>query len=209
MPKKNSPKPSPRRQLNHELMVKTILETARAIMREEGVAALSMQELARRLNMRAPSLYHYFSGKAEIYDALFRLGFTLYGEQMQAATQNAQNWPEELRLSFEAYMKFALQNPDLYQLCFERPVPGFVPSKASLQVSLNLLQSGYARGGRLREVIDTNLSTEQITDLLIAMMHGLTALHLANEPHLPLGQGRFGSLIPAALSVLNKAWSKS
>lgn len=210
MAKKNPAKraSSTRRQLNHELMVKTILETARAIMREEGVAALSMQELARRLNMRAPSLYHYFSGKMEIYDALFKLGFTLYGEQMQAATQNAQNWPEELRLSFEAYMKFALQNPDLYQLCFERPVPGFVPSQASLQVSLNLLQSGYARGGRLREVIDTNLSTEQITDLLIAMMHGLTALHLANEPHLPLGQGRFGSLIPAALNVLNKAWSK-
>lgn len=211
MPKKPSPRytPSPRRQRNHELMVTTILETARAIMREEGVAALSMQELARRLEMRAPSLYHYFSSKLEIYDALFRLGFTLYGEQMQAATQNAQTWQEEIQLSFEAYLTFALQNPELYQLCFERPVPGFVPSKASLQVSLDLLQNGYARGARLRQAIDTDLTAKQVIDLLIAMMHGLTALHLANEPHLPLGQGRFGSLIPAALSVLNKAWSKS
>jgi len=190
-------------------MVATILETARVIMREEGVAALSMQELARRLEMRAPSLYHYFSSKLEIYDALFKLGFTLYGEQMQAATQKAQTWQEEIQLSFEAYLTFALQNPELYQLCFERPVPGFIPSKESLQISLDLLQKGYARGAHLRRVIDTPLSVEQITDLLIAMMHGLTALHLANEPHLPLGQGRFGSLIPAFLSVLTQAWSKS
>ena len=39
-------------------------------------------------------------------------------------------------------------------------------------------------------------------------MHGLTALHMANEPHLPLGQGRFGVLIPAAVALFDKAWSK-
>ncbi len=61
---------SPRRQRNRDLMVQSILETARSIMRDEGVAALTMQELARRLDMRAPSLYHYFAGKMDIYDAL-------------------------------------------------------------------------------------------------------------------------------------------
>lgn len=210
MAKKKSATPilSPRRQRNRDLTVKTILETARTIMQEEGVAALSMQELARRLDMRAPSLYHYFSGKMDIYDTLFRLGFTLYGEQMQKTTQDAQTWQEELRLTFETYMTFALQNPDMYQLCFERPVPGFIPSEESLKVSFGLLQNAYARAAHLHEVINTDLAPEQMVDLLIAMMHGLTALHLANEPHLPLGQGRFGALIPAALSVLNKAWSK-
>ncbi|GAB4149376.1 MAG: hypothetical protein Fur0021_10290 [Candidatus Promineifilaceae bacterium] len=200
---------SPRRQRNYDAMVQTILETARAIMREEGVAALSMQELARRLDMRAPSLYHYFSGKMDIYDALFRLGFTLYGKQMQEAVQAAQTWQEELRLAFAAYMTFALQNPELYQLCFERPVPGFVPSQESLELSFGLLQANYERAALLVESIHTDLTPQQVVDLVIAMMHGLTALHLANEPHLPLGQGRFGSLIPAALSVLEKAWSKS
>jgi hypothetical protein len=43
---------------------------------------------------------------------------------------------------------------------------------------------------------------------MIAIMHGITALHLANEPHLPVGQGRFGSLIPVVMSVLDKAWGK-
>jgi hypothetical protein len=42
-------------------------------------------------------------------------------------------------------------------------------------------------------------------DTVIAISHGLTAMHLANEPHLPIGQGRFGSLIPVVLSILEKA----
>jgi AcrR family transcriptional regulator len=200
---------SPRRQHNHDLMVETILETSRAIMREQGVAALSMQELARRLDLRAPSLYHYFISKMDIYDTLFRMGFRMYAEHYRTTTHSAQTWQDEIRLSFEAYMTFAMQNPDLFQLCFERPVPGFIPSAESLQVSFGLLKDTYNHAAQLIKSIETDLSPEQMVDLVIAFTHGLTALHMANEPHLPLGQGRFGSLIPAAMTVLTKAWSKS
>jgi hypothetical protein len=51
------------------------------------------------------------------------------------------------------------------------------------------------------------LTAQQVTDLAIAMFYGLTAQHLANEPHLPVGQGRFGALIPAAVAIFVKAWS--
>lgn len=204
----SAPIMSPRRQRNRDLMIQTILDTARSVMREEGVAALSMQELARRLDMRAPSLYNYFSSKKDIYNLLFRLGFTLFNEYLENTVLGAQSWQVELRRIFEAYMTFAMENPDLYQLCFERPVPGFEPSEESLKVSFGMLRKYYERSARLHTVIDTDLSPEQTADLFIAMMHGLTALHLANEPQLPVGAGRFGSLIPAVLSVLDKAWSK-
>jgi AcrR family transcriptional regulator len=198
---------SPHRQRKRNLMLQSILEAARAIMREQGVAALSMQELARRLDLRAPSLYNYFSSKMDIYDALFRLGFSLYKEHMQANWQNALTWQDFVRLSFEGYLTFALQNPELYQLCFERPVPGFVPSKESLEVSRGTLLGAYQQAENLLGDLHTGLSIEQVVDLVIAIMHGITAQHLANEPHLPLGEGRFGSLIPAALALLEKAWS--
>ena len=199
---------SSRRQRNHNLMVQTILDTARAIMREQGVAALSMQELARRLDMRAPSLYHYFSGKMDIYDALFQLGFSRLAEHMSKTVQGALTWQEDLSRIFDAYMTFAKENPDLYQLCFERPIPGFVPSEESLDLSFGLLNQTYERIERLYGAFNSDLSPDQTRDLVIAMMHGLTALHMAHEPHLPVGQGRFGALIPSALSVLDKAWSK-
>jgi AcrR family transcriptional regulator len=160
------------------------------------------------MDLRAPSLYHYFSSKMEIYDALFRLGWTLYGQQMAGNGQESETWQEYVRHRFEGYLIFAEQNPDLYQLCFERPVPGFVPSAASLQVSFDLLNRSYQDAQGFKETIHTDLSAQQMVDLLIAMMHGITAMHMANEPDLPIGQGRFGSLTPAALSLLEKAWSR-
>jgi AcrR family transcriptional regulator len=196
---------SPRVQRNREAAIQSILNAARAIMREEGVAALSMQELARRMNMRAPSLYNYFTGKTEIYDTLFRLGFTMYDVHIKELMKASTGLRDELRINIEGYMSFALENPDLYQLCFERPVPGFVPSKESLELSFGILDQSYQRARQYKKELDTKLTGQQIVDTVIAISHGLTAMHLANEPQLPLGQGRFGSLIPIVLSILEKA----
>jgi AcrR family transcriptional regulator len=198
---------SPRRLRNRERTIESILQTAREIIREQGVASLTMQELAQRMEMRPPSLYNYFSGIMEIYDALFRLGFILWGDHLKAYSREAQRWQEEVQALMEAYLTFARENPELYQLCFERPVPGFVPSAESLQISFGLLEYAYERAASIKADLQSDLPPEQIADLIIAITHGLTSLHMANEPDLPPGQGRFGSLIPAALSVLDKAWS--
>jgi AcrR family transcriptional regulator len=199
---------SPHRQRKRDRMVERILAAARQIMREEGVAALSMQELARRMDLRAPSLYNYFSGKTALYDALFELGFTLFSQRLAQVATGSQPWQDELRAYLETYMAFALENPELYQLCFERPVPGFVPSEQSLALSLSVLEQSYHRASALLPQLDTGLTAQQLTDLIIAISHGLTALHLANQPDLPVGQGRFGALIPQAMAVLEKAWKK-
>lgn len=196
------PPASPRKQRNREGTIQSILEAARAIMREEGVAALSMQELARRMDMRAPSLYNYFSSKMDLYDALFRLGFTLYDAYLQENLKASASLQDELRIAIETYMSFAQANPELYQLCFERPVPGFVPSQKSLDLSLGILNRFYQRFESFKNELNTDLTSKQAVDLIIAVAHGLTAQRLANEPHLPIGQGRFGSLIPAAASML-------
>ena len=170
-----------------------ILDAARTIMREEGVAALSMQELARRMDMRAPSLYNYFSSKMDVYDSLFRLGMSMYDARLQETLKESKNAHDEIRIVIESYMSFALANPELYQLCFERPVPGFTPSQASMDLSLGILERGYQRVDSFRGEFSTDLSSPQIADLVIAVSHGLTALHIANQPDASIGEGRFGS----------------
>src|SRR5665648_1224653 len=142
-----------RRQRNREHTIQTILDTARIIMRENGTAALSMHELARRLDMRAPSLYNYFSSLMDIYDALFRQGFILWDQFIKESVKDAQTWQELLRASMEAYMRFAIQNPEFFQLCFERPVPGFVPSEESLQVSFKNLEDMVAMTARIKDAV--------------------------------------------------------
>lgn len=199
---------SPRRRRRRQRTIDHILTTARGIMREEGVGGLSVHELARRLDMQPPSLYNYFDGLMDIYDALFRLGFERWDAHVQEYAGDAETWQEKIRLAMEAYLTFAVQNPELYQLCFERPVPGFEPSPESLRVSTDNLQTWVEHIVDFKEDLKTDLPAEQITDLVIALSHGLTALHMANQPDLPLGEGRFGSLIPAAVELIEQAWSK-
>lgn len=200
-----------RRERNRAEMRTAILDAARQVMRQDGVAALNLNKVAAAIGIKTPSLYEYFDGKMTLYDALFRLGFELFTERMDRALENRGTWQQSLRAAMETYMQFALDYPELYQLCFERPVPGFVPSAESMRVSLALLFKSTERVEQImRESGDwLGLTPAQVNDLSIAMMHGLTAQHMANEPHLPLGQGRYGSLIPAALALFQAAWSSS
>jgi hypothetical protein len=47
---------------------------------------------------------------------------------------------------------------------------------------------------------------EEAGDLIISQMQGLTSLHLANNPELPVGQGRFGKLAGRAAQLFVDAW---
>jgi hypothetical protein len=143
-----------------------------------------------------------------IYDELFRKGVHIYAERMHRLNESTDSFWARSQAGLENYMSFAQEYPELYQLVFERPVPGFVPSEDSMNESRQLL-------GRADQIVEQGLehgslvlgiSPVQARDLFIAMMHGLTALHMANEPDIPVGSGRFGSLIPAALALFRAAW---
>ncbi len=200
--------PGERRRRNRDEMTGAILEAAREVMREEGVAALNMHEVARRVGLRTQSLYYYFPSKAALYDALFMLGIRIFGErQEQLPRQRSDPW-ETVRAAMETYMGFAQQHPELWQLVFERPVPGFVPSEESMEESRKALGVGVRLMTEAMESgqMAPGLTPAQATDFVSALMHGLTAAHMANEPHLPPGAGRFGRLIPAAVRFLRAAW---
>jgi AcrR family transcriptional regulator len=203
------PSPAERRQRNREQVRQAILEAARDVMREQGVAALSLREVARRVNMQAPSLYAYFPSKMALYDSLFLMGVRLRAAYREREEASRQGFWDRLEGRFESYLRFAQENPDLYQLAFERPVPGFVPSTESLAEAFlapvgfeQLIRDGVAAG----EIV-LDVPVAQARDLLIGMIHGLTAHHLANEPELPVGAGRFGSQIPAAIALFRASWA--
>ncbi|MEZ4670987.1 MAG: TetR/AcrR family transcriptional regulator [Anaerolineae bacterium] len=199
--------PKQRRQRNRDAVISAILQAARDIMREEGVAALNLHEIARRVGMKTPSLYEYFPNKMAIYDRLFKLGTQLFRERLaRAEAQYPEPNPEQAQAILTAFMQCAIENPDLFKLVYERHVPGFVPSPDSMSESNASLDEGRERVERSVGQADTGLEIDQTRDIFIALMHGLTALHLANSPELPIGQGRFGSLIPAVVEMLRKAW---
>jgi AcrR family transcriptional regulator len=190
-------------------MLDAILLHARRIMREDGVAALSLRELARRLRFTVQALYKYYPSKAALYDALFREGTRIAAAHWNDAMMSADSFWEKLEAGIDAVMRFAHEYPELNELTFSRAVPGFVPSEESMQESVALLrgfdeiiQEAMARGELRSDVLPT-----EVRDLVLAMLDGLTRQHVANEPDTPIGSGRYGSLIPAAIAVFRAAWA--
>jgi AcrR family transcriptional regulator len=201
--------PAERRRRNREQVTAGILDAARAVMRERGVADLSLREVARRVSMQAPSLYEYFPSKAALYDALFLAGFRLFRARHERDVFPVVTFWDFLRASFEAYFGFAREHPDLFQLLFEHPVPGFAPSAASMAEGIPLLERFTQRIAEAIAAgeIAPGVSASQARDLAIAMMHGITAQHLANDQDAPPGGGRYGDLIGPAVAMFRAAWS--
>lgn len=200
-----------RRRRYRDEIIEDVLNIAREMMRKDGVAALSFNEIARRLGMQPPSLYHYFESKNAIYDELFRRGFEAFGRAMAERPGQDGAVREKLHSAMETYMRFAQENPDLYQLMFQRPVPEFVPSEASMAASLAALGTARAQFAETLQSgeLALDVPVEQALDLVIALQHGLTELHLANNPELPVGEGRFGQLVPQAVQLILDAWQVS
>jgi AcrR family transcriptional regulator len=200
--------PSERRRRNRQEMLDAILVNARQIMREEGVAALSLRELARRLRFTVQALYKYYPSKAALYDALFGEGIRTFATYWDSAVGSRDSFWEKLEAGLDASMRFAHEYPELNELTFARPVPGFVPSEESMQESRRMLErfdltiEEAVTRGELR----SDVSPTVVRDLFLAMLDGLTRQHLANEPDAPIGSGRYGGLVPAAIAVFRSAW---
>ncbi|HZU13001.1 MAG TPA: TetR/AcrR family transcriptional regulator [Chloroflexota bacterium] len=196
-----------RRRIRQETIA-SILAAARAIMRDQGVPALNLHEVARRMGMRPQSLAEYFPTKSAMYDTLFGMAIQLMREgDDRAFTGHGPDWGR-VQAWFENRLAFAEEHPELYHLALAMPIPDFVPSEGNKQAVRALLE-GARRG--LAEVIEAgvmepSMPTERAVDILLTARRGIIAEQIGKEPVVPERSARFGSLIPDVIAVYRAAW---
>src|SRR3954470_16327075 len=93
--------------------IEEVLDHAVEIMATEGVAGLSLGEVARRMGIRTPSLYVYFDSKNALYDALFERGWRELLVAMEAAEEQAEVADGEVLLHVmrEVFVRWAVEHP--------------------------------------------------------------------------------------------------
>lgn len=152
-----------------------ILEAAWRLSARDGIAGLSLRELAREVGMQAPSLYTYFDSKAAIYDAMFAAGY----RELDAALGDIEvtdDPVDAVATAFEGFIAFCAANVPRYQLLFTRAVPDWTPSPAAYAVSL----ASYERMTALLAGI--GIERQEDIDLMTALSAGMAAQQLANDP---------------------------
>ncbi len=163
-----------RRAERREATRSEILDAAWELVRAEGLAGLSLRDLARRVGMQAPSLYSYFDSKHAIYDAMFRQGAQEYARG-QALIPETGDGLVDLKVGLHFFVGFCTEDPARYQLLFQRTIPGFEPSPESYASSVEGLETLRAR------LAGMGLDDDAL-DLLTAIGTGLTDQQISNDP---------------------------
>lgn len=167
-----------------------ILEAAQELMREHGVAGLSLRDLGEKVGMRAQSLYSYFDSKEAIYDALFGYGSTEKLERHKAL-ELTDDPRENVRIGSREFFDFCLEDPARYQLLYQRTIPGFEPSPESFAPSVEGLELTR------RALIEAGADQPEDLDLYTGLLTGLIDQQISNDP----GGDRWHRLLDEAIDM--------
>ncbi|HSP28565.1 MAG TPA: TetR/AcrR family transcriptional regulator [Ilumatobacteraceae bacterium] len=179
-----------RRAERRQATIDEILDTAWRLARAEGLAGLSLRELAGEVGMRPQSLYSYFDSKNAIYDAMYAQGGRQFveGQAQWKLTGDART---DLTTIGTYFVQFCTEDPVRYQLLFQRTIPGFEPSAESFAISVDSLTEIQAHFASL------GIDDPRDIDLWTAIGTGLTDQQISNDP----GGDRWVRLIDDAVEM--------
>lgn len=178
-----------------------LLRAARALLDERGPDALAVRDIAARAGVSPMGVYNRFGAKDGIVDALVEQGFT---ELTEAVTVEPDADPfVYLAAGLTAYRAFALANPRMYRLMFDRPVAGYVPSEQAMRAatgSFERLVSGVrlAMAAGVLEVGDAR----EVAQRLWASVHGAVSLELRGTVFAENVDAHFAALLRTLLRGL-------
>jgi AcrR family transcriptional regulator len=160
-----------------------ILDAARQLFAKEGYEAVTMREVARKIQYTATALYYHFPDKESLLIELCQRDFLALAVYLQRLGRSPDPI-ERIRKMGLAYVQFGLEFRQHYRLMFMTPLPQPPAERLNLeqgnpdQDAYAFLRKGVAEAiaaGRFRREIE---DADQVAQMLWAAVHGLVALHL-------------------------------
>ena len=164
-----------RRGERHQAKRARIIANAWKLAHRDGLAALSLRDLADSVGIRQPSLYAYFDSKLGLYDAMFQDG----QEQLLARSRTRvplSDPRDEIVAIVEDLVRFSSEDIVRHQLLFQRTIPGFEASEAAMAPSHQFVE---LMAERLQAAGITGPSE---VDVFSALVSGLAHQQVANDP---------------------------
>jgi len=149
---------------------------------KQGVDGVSMRQLADALGCSPMTPYRYFRNKEEILAAVRAAAFDRFASALEEAARKTRG---DLRAGGqamgEAYIRFALGDPDAYRLMFDlsQPHPDRYPELVRASARARHMMSAA-----LEALVKAGIfagDPELLGYVFWATLHGLVVLHLAGK----------------------------
>lgn len=155
-----------------------LVKAAGDLLASDGPSALTVRRIASAAGVSTMNVYSRFGGKDGVVEQLFVEGFRRLGAGMSAVSETDDNLADVHACGL-SYRKFAIDNPTLYSVMFDRVVPDFEPSTEAQMLAgmtLGLLATRLERAmaaGVLRTSDPVHTAA-----LVWATCHGVVSLEL-------------------------------
>lgn len=90
-----------------------ILEAAKEIFQQKGMAGARMQEIADKAKINKALLHYYYRSKQLLFEAVFKSAFTLLAPQLNKVLNDDSELFEKIASFTESYVSFVIKHPYL------------------------------------------------------------------------------------------------
>ncbi len=158
-----------------------IVDAACDLLAHLGLEAVTMRRVAAKLGVGAMTLYTYVRGQEQLRLAMMQRGFALLRQSCENCS--TLGTPQGWRGSAQAYIRFALTHPKLYELMFATPVAQDAGDKigGEFEVFFNRVRS-MMKTSDIPATQHDAIARQAAGRYWIAL-HGLASLAIAGRLH--------------------------
>jgi AcrR family transcriptional regulator len=156
-----------------------VCRVAEVLFARHGVAGVTMRQIAAELGCSPTTAYRYFKNKEEIQTAVRAAAFNRFCDVIEDAARSNPDPRESARNVGQAYLTFALENPDAYRMMFEISQAA---ATGNADLAEALARSRRAMVTYLGALFDEGIAASELHGLgqmLWAAAHGLVMLRLS------------------------------
>ena len=174
-----------RRERHKEELKAKILEAAKKLFITNGYEATSIRKIAAEIEFSPTTIYLYYKDKTDIAYALHQEGLGLLRQQLATLTYVDDAF-ERLKAMGRAYIQFAVNHPDFYEVMFMMKEP-------MQYLQAHHPEEEWPEGERvfdaLMETVNGckaqgyfgSMNTEALAMLSWSVVHGLCSLHITSH----------------------------
>jgi len=189
----------------------SILTVARELFLEKGFEATTIRNIAEKIEYSPSVIYQYFKDKNEIFYTIHSDAFSELIRYMRVSEMH-KNPVDQLIALGEIYIKFALDNPGLYDLMFimEAPIDflNYLEDSNWIEgkMAFDYLKSVISRCIREGFIKETDL--ESLSYLIWSTVHGLVIISIRKRG-LRIGLSDPETIIQKSFSIFSHLLVKS
>jgi AcrR family transcriptional regulator len=173
-----------RKERHKEELKKEILTAARELFMQQGYESTTIRNIAEKIEYSPATIYLYYKDKNEIVHALHQEGFKLLVNHFRVLDTVSDPF-ERLKAMGRAYIRFCLENKEIYQLLFVMDEP--------LRHVESCVEQDWNEGDRAFDLLMKTvtecqsqgyfkgLSPEKMSFVIWSTMHGLCTLRTSGH----------------------------